>query len=582
MCSQSKIGVGVKGMKNSMDYSLLQKRAESLIEKKLKNYKVTGCSIALIDGNETVWSQGFGYADKENAIAATTETPYLIGSTTKVFTGTAIMQLVEQGKVNIDKPIQEYIPELKYKTRFPDAPPITVQSLMTHHSGLPCDNFKEFYNENPNDNSNTFRSVVDYLNEHYSSYPPNYIWSYSNLGTALLGIIIERASGMNYCEYIKENIFNPLKMTNSSFVIDKGARDSMAKPYNKGVLGQEHFLRDLPAGSIISTASDMASFIKMVLLKGTYENSEILKENTLEQMLIPQNQGVALDSGFKMGLSWMLEWPFFDYAGKVCWHDGSSIHYNSLMVALPEQQLGVILMSNSSTALPAFLREVAEEILINAIEIKSEIRPRENTKNDVCTLSKEHYSKYTGTYASIMGLIDIKENNNKLKINMSGMNFDMIHNQDGWFSLKYSLFGVIPLNLKKLENIRVNVFDINAKRVFALEQGVSRHAFKQNIGIEYSVKNIPEVWRKRIGKYEAIEKENSFFNRINLSYVRGVLLIKVSARKLGKLNIILNVISDSEAIVMGLGRYAGDTVTSRNENGHEILELLGLKFVRVK
>lgn len=561
-------------------YGGLKTNISRLIEQKMKKYKITGCSISLVDGIETVWSQGFGYADKENNIKATAQTRYLIGSTTKLFTGTAVMQLVDRGKLDIDKPVVEYIPEFSVKTRIMDAAPITVRNLMTHHSGLPCDNFDKFYNKNPDESINTFRKDIDYLKEHHASYPPNYIWSYSNLGTALLGVIVERVSDTDYCQFVRENILKSLQMNNSSTVNQKGIKETMAKTYNKGLFEEEYFLRDIPSGSVVSTVEDMASFIKMVLGHGSFSDSCVLKKASLEEMLTVQNKDVALDNGFKMGLNWFLEWPYFEHAGKVCWHDGSSVHYNSLLLILPEQKLGITLLSNSTTALPVFFREIAEETLDEALKLKGHVRKNELKNSDSSKTYGADLTEYEGTFTSIMGTAVIKNYKNKLKLKMMGMNFTLIPNDDGWYGLRLELLGLVPINIKKLQNLRVRVQRINNERVFAVEQRASKHKFRQNIGREYIKKDVLKAWKNRVGKYEALDKENTFFNTLKFSYTDGILSIKTNTRKVGSMNVVLDSVSDSEAIIAGLGRFAGDTVYIRNENGNEVLELLGLKFVK--
>ncbi|WP_239649871.1 serine hydrolase domain-containing protein [Methylocucumis oryzae] len=125
-----------------------------------------------------VWAQGFGYADAANKIPATPETVYRMGSISKLFTDTLVMQLAEQGKLNIDKPLQTYLPDFWIKTRFTDAGPITPRNIMTHHSGLPGDMSNGMWIQQPK----PFSQLVGQLKDEYIAYPPNTIWSYSNLG----------------------------------------------------------------------------------------------------------------------------------------------------------------------------------------------------------------------------------------------------------------------------------------------------------------------------------------------------------------------------------------------------------------
>jgi CubicO group peptidase (beta-lactamase class C family) len=143
------------------DYSSVTQYLTRLIEYEMNESKVTGLSIALVDDQHIVWAQGFGYADKTNNIAATPQTVYRAGSVSKLFNATAAMQLVEQGKLDIDQPLQTYLPEFSIKSRFAQAGPITARGILTHHSGLPGDLANGMFTENPA----PFTTVVGRLKE---------------------------------------------------------------------------------------------------------------------------------------------------------------------------------------------------------------------------------------------------------------------------------------------------------------------------------------------------------------------------------------------------------------------------------
>jgi CubicO group peptidase (beta-lactamase class C family) len=117
------------------------------IESSMAQSNVTGLSIALVDGQNVVWARGFGYADKENNIPAEADTIYEIASVSKTFAATAIMRLVEEGRINIDKPLTTYLLGFSINQRFPASGPITIRSILTHHSGIPCDLFNGAWSE---------------------------------------------------------------------------------------------------------------------------------------------------------------------------------------------------------------------------------------------------------------------------------------------------------------------------------------------------------------------------------------------------------------------------------------------------
>src|SRR5450631_3411426 len=115
------------------DYTYTREYISWLAHREMSKHDVTGLSIALVDDQQVVWATGFGFADKAGKVPATAETIYRAGSISKLFTATAVMQLAEQGLLDIDKPLQSYLPEFSIKSRFSDADPITLRSIMTHH-----------------------------------------------------------------------------------------------------------------------------------------------------------------------------------------------------------------------------------------------------------------------------------------------------------------------------------------------------------------------------------------------------------------------------------------------------------------
>jgi len=170
-----------------------------VIEQAMHKNGVTGLSLSLVDDQQVVWAQGFGYADEANNIPATPETVYRVGSISELFTATAAMQLAEQGKIDIDRPLQTYLPEFSVKRRFTDPKPITLRHLMSHHAGLPTNVLKGMWSTTPA----PFTTIVDVLQNEYTSYPPNVVWSFSNLGVTLVGHVIEKISGEAFATHLQ-------------------------------------------------------------------------------------------------------------------------------------------------------------------------------------------------------------------------------------------------------------------------------------------------------------------------------------------------------------------------------------------
>ena len=203
---------------------------DSLIKKRMKALHITGASVSIVEGNDRIYSKGFGSADKASGIPVNENTIFKIGSITKVFTSTAIMQLAEKEMIDIDLPVKYYLKNFSIKSRFDDIQPITIRDLLCHHAGLPCDDLRNYFTSDPD----AFKSVVDYLKNTYLVVPPGKYFYYSNLGVNLLGILIEQVSSMPYYQYIENYILKALDMKSSAIILPEDHLKNISKPYHRG------------------------------------------------------------------------------------------------------------------------------------------------------------------------------------------------------------------------------------------------------------------------------------------------------------------------------------------------------------
>src|SRR6266576_6646961 len=181
------------------DYAPVAKTLESLIRQEITDKDLPAFSIALVDGNEVVWAQGFGYQDPEHKIPATAHTIYRVGSVSKLFTDIGIMQMVEAEKINLDAPVNQYIPDFHPKNPFRE--PITLRELMSHRSGLlrepPVGNY--FDPDGP-----TLEATVRSINSTELVYPPGSHTKYSNAGIAVVGYTVQQLNHKLFPEYLKQ------------------------------------------------------------------------------------------------------------------------------------------------------------------------------------------------------------------------------------------------------------------------------------------------------------------------------------------------------------------------------------------
>jgi len=563
------------------DYTSTEAYASKLIQYEMKKNSVTGLSIALVDDQRIVWSAGFGYADLEKKIPATAETLYRVGSISKLFTDTAAMQLQEQGRLDIDKPLRDYIPGFSIKTRYPDAVEITPRQLMTHHSGLPRDRLKGFMNPHPV----PFTQLADEIHEDYVAYPPNLIFSYSNLGVTLLGIAIQNQSGTSFAEYMRQSVLLPLGMSNSSFDTGLSSSPLMAKGYRNAKPEYDPPLRDIPAGGLNSSVTDMSRFISMIFAGGMSGDHRILREETITEMLRPQNADVPLDFNFQTGLGWMLSTlggSTIENAGKVAHHSGGTILFRSQMYLLPEHKLGIVVLSNSSTA-QAVVDHVATEALTLALEAKTGIRQPKHSKvqPDNKPLPAKTVQDYVGDYTTAAGFARIKACGDKIRADVANHGFNLVHGSDGQFRLDYSLLGIFHIDLGNLGEAGLSRRKLNGRDLLVAQIGSQEMLIGQRI---QPLSN-PGLWQRYLGDYEVTNPgdDYKFTDHIRLVEERGFLLVEMTAvdAKGQKMRIPLMPISDHEGIMLGPLGDAGETVRIVQVAGEERMLVSGYQLKKV-
>lgn len=551
------------------DYQSVTQHIDRLVEYEMRKHDVVGLSIALIDDQRVVWAKGFGYADQAKNVPATPETVYRVGSISKLFTATAAMQLAEQGRLDIDKPLQTYLPQFSIKSRFPNAGPITPRTMMTHHSGLPSDFARGMWTEKGNPKS--FNTVTSDLKDEFVSFPPNYVFSYSNLAVTLLGSAIEQVSGADFATYLERSVLRPIGMEHSAFST-RPDDALMSKGYRDGVETSEPALRDVPAGGLNSNVLDLGRFLQMVFADGRANGREILKASALAEMLRPQNGDVALDQNFHIGLGWILsglgDIDFKD-AGPIAHHGGATMLYRSQLIALPEHKLGVVVLANSESA-GVVINKIATTALALALEAKAGIRQPQRTKpaTTMSIPSAEDLQRYPGYYATDFGFAKVTRNGDRLYAEALGKQFELIPRGPGLLGLQYKLLGVFPIEIEQLEMFGLSRARVQGHEVLYAEDRGRRLLVAEKI----TPPSVSQTWKERVGEYEILNGQGDAFaamlKKIKLDYRDGFLLLELSTRD-GDQILPIVPISETEALYMGLGRGRQETIRVLTIDGEE-------------
>ncbi|HLO03342.1 MAG TPA: serine hydrolase [Symbiobacteriaceae bacterium] len=328
---------------------------ETFVLERMAKTKLSAVSMALIDGDQIVWSRGFGLRDREQGLPATAQTNYNIGSVTKTFTAVAIMQLQERGLLSIEDPVSKYL-DLRLQ---PFGEPIRIRHLLSHTSGLPATAYLENllrYHHGRSDKFlplGTLQDMLSFLNgaEDWIETRPGERWFYFNEGYVLLGAIIEQLSGKAYAEYIREEILLPLGLTRSFHAKALAQQDpEMAVPYGvekegRHVAKQYPWGQAEPDGGLISNVADLARYVQFYLKKG----EPLLKADSIAQMATPwvrtPNQTAAGEpiGHYGLGLSQTTL-----FGQRLFGHTGEMYVATAGMRILPERKLGAVVLANGS------------------------------------------------------------------------------------------------------------------------------------------------------------------------------------------------------------------------------------------
>jgi CubicO group peptidase (beta-lactamase class C family) len=557
------------------DYVKVAEYISALVRHEMKKRDVTGLSIALVDDQRVVWAEGFGYADKAGNVPASPETVYRAGSISKLFTATAAMQLAERGRMDIDRLLGDYLPGFSIRTRFADTAPVTPRSIMTHHSGLPSDYLKGMWTRNPE----PFTRVAGRVSDEYAANPPGTVFSYSNLGVTLLGDAIGKVDGRDFVSHVRDEILLPLGMTGSSFSTSADRTPLAAKGYRKGAEAEEPPLRDVPAGGLNSSVLDLSRFVRMVFAGGKAGDRQIIKPETLAEMLRPQNAEVPLDLDFRVGLGWMLG-GLGDIdirnAGPVAHHAGATLLFHSQLIVLPERKLGVVVLANSDTA-GRVVGKVAAETLKLALEAKTGDRQPEREKPEGAdvSLSPEALQRYEGWYATPVGAVNVRKTSGGLRADVMNRTVRLIPRADGSLGLQYRLLGLFPIRIEELDGVGISRADVAGREILTARM----HGREFPIGERMRPVPVSAKWLGRMGEYEiANPGEDAVLpEKMRLRADSGFLSVDYSIPILfdGMMSFTLDPVSDTEAIIRGIGRGMGETVRVVTVNGEDMLSYSG-------
>ena len=497
---------------------------EKFVTKTMEEWKVPGLGISIVKDGKVIFSKGFGFRDVKKGLKVTPRTLFAIGSCSKAFTAVTMGILVDEGKLDWDKPVREYLPSFKLKDPFATEG-MTPRDLVCHRSGLPRHDSMWY------GSSATRKELFDRLQYLEPSRDFRTTYQYQNLMFMTAGYMVGKIAGTTWEKFVQNRIFGPLGMNDSNFSVEDSKKaPDFALPYmEKEDKVIEIPFRNIdtvgPAGSINSNVIDMADWLLLNLKKGKFGEKQIISEESLREIHSPQmisSKSYKYDESFYS--TYGMGWGITSYRGHLMLSHGGGIDgFTARVTFMPRDNIGMVIFTNmSGTPLPSIVAYNAYDRLLELDQIpwnkrikdqidkakeEAEKAKKEKGKDRKLNTKPSHpLEDYAGDYEHPgYGVVAIKKEGDRLKGVFNSISFDVKH-------YHYDIFEMSNEFLDMTQ--KVSFFTDNKGNISSL-----------SVQLEDSVEAI--VFTKMPEKKM---KERSFLEKFVGEYLLGEMTVTVSLR----------------------------------------------------
>ncbi|PEA54728.1 serine hydrolase [Bacillus pseudomycoides] len=340
--------LAVSGFTSKManaDSSEKIQKIEKFVEEQRSISKIPGISLVIVEKGKTVYQKGFGYADVKAQTPVTSNTLFEIGSTTKAFTGLAILQLEKEGLLKRSDDVRKYIPwlELKYNGE-PQA--ITLNQLLHHTSGIASNSITQISESNAD---NALELTVRTLLNQQLDRKPGSSWEYATINYDILGLVIESVTNRPYDLYMKKQILEPIGMKESFVGLHQVQSTEMASGYKRGFMKEQSYTPpiyrgNIPAGYVISNTNDIAKWMKLQLGN---DSSNAIDKQLIQESHIPDQSVEPFDKNTYYASGWGV---MKKNEKQYIFHAGENPTFTSYFIMQPDEELGIAILSNMNTS----------------------------------------------------------------------------------------------------------------------------------------------------------------------------------------------------------------------------------------
>jgi len=554
---------------------------DTIIRNDLKKQRIPGAAVALVHEGRVIFSRCYGYADTGKKVPITEDTYFMVGSLTKSFTALAVLKLIEQGKIDPNIDIKTYLPGFSIRNLYEGEATITVNRLLTHTSGLMIDYYAHLTGEKKYSNAD----LLSQLQNEYLCFMPGSASKYSNIGYRLLGMMIEQVTHEGFESYVDKEVFKPLGMNKSSFHYT----EDMALHMSKGHNGDTEITRvdneDKSASGLFSTLKDMTVFLKF-LSSGIIPSTGGINHDAIIDSII-KNANPAIDTFYDSkniySTGWYLNSYQFQGIHTVLSSSGNINGFSTAMTYLPEERLGIVVLTNSSLGWKANMDIIARGLrgLVDATRGTATRRPDgENEKN---INSTTEYDSLCGRYVGFGPIVDIFQKKNRLYAKFKGPAALLIPEGDGVFKpvLRILFLDIDVARFTEYESIRFR-FGNNRRgdKFLYMEARIGESTFSIPLH-HYQKGNIPKTYSRYYGTW-VLDENDTYPNILKLYLPSNRLIffekdgwptIKINTW-MGEGLLLLEPLSENLARIAGSGE-----IVSIND---DTVSYIGLSFKKVR
>jgi len=480
---------------------------DTLIKNNLKQHGIPGAAVALVHEGRVIFSRCYGYGDTQKKVAITEDTYFMTGSLTKSFTALAVLKLIERGKVDLHADIKNYIPSFSIRNFYEGEAPITVNHLLTHTSGLMIDYYVHSTGEKKYSNAD----YLSQLQKEYLCFKPGSACKYSNIGYRLLGMIIEQVTGEQFESYLEKEVFKPLGMDNSSFDYTAEMAPHMSKGHNGNTESSRVDNDDKAASGLFSTLKDMTLFLKFLSSGATLPSGGINHNPIVDSIL--KNANPAVDTFYDSKNIYSSGWYLNSYQFKgihtVLSSSGNINGFSTAMTYIPEERLGIVILTNSSLGWKADMDIIARGLRCILDGFRGPGAPTLEGEHQANIESTAEYELLCGRYVGFGPIVDIFQKKNKLYAKFKGPAALLIPEGDGVFRpvIRILFMDIDVARFTDYERIRFR-FSNNQQgdKFLFMEAHVGESTL--SLPLHHTQKsNIPETYSRYYGTWVLDEKE---------------------------------------------------------------------------